>query len=181
MFWGRGRRDFRSQPVCVSALVLNVTFVYCSNNLTFRCYRVTVGGSTGLQRPSVRHDEVHLWENTWLSVPGNIHCNQNKRTSEMESWKTKDLCAAFTKMIPERWTEVVWIRLHCINLFSSHRLRLLPVGAVLIRAGRTCVQTPGGWVGVGRPALCCLAFPTLRPVWRWMVERRQRAISHQKP
>lgn len=66
-------------------------------------------------------------------------------------------------------------------IFFFHRLHLLHIGVFLLRPGGKGLQTSGSRVGVGRPSLLRLAFPEIRPVWRRVAERRQRAVSHQQP
>lgn len=66
-------------------------------------------------------------------------------------------------------------------IFFFDRLHLLHIGVFLLRPGGKGLQTSGSRVGVGRPSLRRLAFPEIRPVWRRVAERRQRAVSHQQP
>ncbi len=103
------------------------------------------------------------------------------------TWRKSSAVGKWFGLFLETWTAVRKMEQMSennsspINLSSSLRLCLLHIGLFLLRAGRTCMQTSGSRVGIGRPALLCLAFSELWPVWRRVAERRQRALSHQQP
>lgn len=67
------------------------------------------------------------------------------------------------------------------NDFLPRRLRLLRLWVIQLPAGCGHLRTPRSPAGTGRPALCCLALPEVRPVWRRLAERWQRPLPHQRP